>query len=95
MLVQVTFRVSDLEASRRFYCTVLGREPEGEGCLHWDEFSIAPIEHDRPVTRTVHVAFAAKSRQDVDGFWRRGVDAGYESDGDPGLRPQYSSDYYG
>ena len=24
-----------------------------------------------------------------------GVDAGYESDGEPGLRPQYSEDYYG
>ena len=28
-------------------------------------------------------------------FWRRGVDAGYRSDGEPGLRPQYRPDYYG
>jgi catechol 2,3-dioxygenase-like lactoylglutathione lyase family enzyme len=91
----VTIRVSDLEASRRFYRTVLAREPEGNEFLEWDEFSIAPAEHDRPVTRNLHVAFAAVSRHEVDAFWRRGVDAGYESDGDPGLRPQYRSDYYG
>jgi catechol 2,3-dioxygenase-like lactoylglutathione lyase family enzyme len=91
----VTIRVSDLEASRRFYRTVLGREPEGDEFLEWDEFSIAPAEEDRPVTRNLHVGFAASSRGDVDAFWRRGVGAGYESDGDPGLRPQYTPDYYG
>jgi catechol 2,3-dioxygenase-like lactoylglutathione lyase family enzyme len=31
----------------------------------------------------------------VDAFWRRGVDAGYRSDGEPGVRPQYTPDYYG
>jgi predicted lactoylglutathione lyase len=31
----------------------------------------------------------------VDSWWRRLVDAGYESDGEPGLRPQYSASYYG
>ena len=95
MFDHVTIRVSDLEASRRFYRTVLGREPEGDEFLEWDEFSIAPVENDRPVTRHLHVAFAAASRPEVDAFWRRGVDGGYESDGDPGPRPQYSPDYYG
>ena len=32
---------------------------------------------------------------DVDTFWRAGVDAGYESDGEPGPRPIYGDDYYG
>jgi catechol 2,3-dioxygenase-like lactoylglutathione lyase family enzyme len=91
----VTIRVSDLEASLRFYRTVLGREPEGDEFLEWDEFSIAPVEDDHPLTRNLHVAFAAESRHDVDSFWRRGVDAGYRSDGEPGLRPQYTPDYYG
>ena len=40
-------------------------------------------------------AFAAESRPEVDAFWRRGVDAGYTSDGEPGLRPQYHPNYYG
>jgi catechol 2,3-dioxygenase-like lactoylglutathione lyase family enzyme len=95
MFDHVTIRVSDLEASRRFYATVLGREPEGGEFLEWDDFSIAPAEEDRPLTRHLHVAFAVQSREDVDGFWRRGVDAGYRSDGEPGLRPQYHPNYYG
>jgi catechol 2,3-dioxygenase-like lactoylglutathione lyase family enzyme len=91
----VTIRVSDLAASRAFYSTALARRPRGEEFLEWDDFSVAPVEDDRLLTRHVHVGFAARSRDEVDGFWRRGVDSGYRSDGEPGLRPQYSSDYYG
>jgi catechol 2,3-dioxygenase-like lactoylglutathione lyase family enzyme len=95
MLDHVTIRVSDLEESKRFYSTVLGRGPDGEEYFEWGDFSIAPTEVERPVTRHLHVAFAAPSPDDVNGFWRRGVDAGYQSDGEPGLRPQYVADYYG
>jgi catechol 2,3-dioxygenase-like lactoylglutathione lyase family enzyme len=95
MFDHVTIRVSDLDASTRFYETVLQREPEGEEFLEWDEFSIAPVEDDRPLTRHLHVAFASESRRDVDDFWRRGVDAGYPSDGEPGVRPRYHPSYYG
>jgi catechol 2,3-dioxygenase-like lactoylglutathione lyase family enzyme len=91
----VTIRVSDLEASVGFYRTVLGRDPTGGEFLEWDAFSIAPAKHDRPATRNLHVGFAAASRVEVDAFWRRGVEGGYESDGDPGPRPQYTPDYYG
>lgn len=95
MLDHVTIRVSDLAASKAFYSTVLAREPEGDEFLEWDDFSIAPVEEDRPLTRHLHVAFAAPSHDEVDAFWRRGVDAGYRSDGEPGLRPQYDPEYYG
>jgi catechol 2,3-dioxygenase-like lactoylglutathione lyase family enzyme len=80
---RVTIRVSDLEASRRFYDLLLG--PTGE-------FS---FDEGPPVTRHLHIGFYARSHEEVDEFWRRGVDAGYESDGEPGLRPEYSADYYG
>ena len=95
MLDHVTIRVSDLEASKRFYATLLQREPEGEEFFEWDDFGIARADSDLPVTRHLHVAFAAESRPEVDAFWRRGVDAGYTSDGEPGLRPQYHPNYYG
>jgi catechol 2,3-dioxygenase-like lactoylglutathione lyase family enzyme len=95
MFDHVTIRVSDLEASRRFYRTVLGGEPEGDEFFEWDEFSIAPLEDDRPLTRQLHIAFAVETKDEVEGFWRRGVEAGYRSDGEPGLRPQYHRDYYG
>jgi catechol 2,3-dioxygenase-like lactoylglutathione lyase family enzyme len=91
----VTMRVSDRATSRRFYETLLG-EPTfaGEASEAWNDFSIAEAD-GVPVTRNVHVAFAARSREEVDAFWQRGVDAGYRSDGEPGLRPQYKRDYYG
>ena len=94
MFDRVTIRVSDLEAARRFYTTVLG-EPlhRFETYDRWDDFEIAA--DGKPVTRNVHVGFVARSRDEVDEFWRHGVDAGYRSDGKPGARPQYSADYYG
>jgi catechol 2,3-dioxygenase-like lactoylglutathione lyase family enzyme len=96
----VTIRVSDREASVRFYETVLrtlgiGQTHGGEDLAEWDDFSLAAAEGGHPVTRHLHVGFVAPSREHVDRFWRVGVAAGYESDGEPGLRPQYSEDYYG
>ena len=95
MFDHVTIRVSDRGASRRFYEALFEREPRGSKYLEWDEFGIAQADADHPVTRHLHVGFAAESRDEVDAFWRRGVDAGYESDGEPGLRPEYHPNYYG
>ena len=95
MFDHVTIRVSDLAASKRFYETVLQREPEGEEFLEWDDFGIAQADGEHSVTRHLHVGFAAPSREEVDAFCRRGVEAGYRSDGEPGLRPEYHPDYYG
>jgi catechol 2,3-dioxygenase-like lactoylglutathione lyase family enzyme len=86
----VTIRVSDLAASRRFYETVLTATG-----IEWDDWSIVPAAAGEPVTRGLHVGFGAESRDDVDAFWRIGVDAGYESDGEPGPRTEYGPDYYG
>lgn len=95
MFDHVTIRVSDLEASRRFYRTLLGRDPDGDKYLEWADFGIAQADDEHPVTRHLHVGFAARSREEVDAFWRTGVDAGYASDGEPALRPQYDPNYYG
>ncbi|HEU5477393.1 MAG TPA: VOC family protein [Gaiellaceae bacterium] len=87
MFDRVTVTASDLVASRRFYEAVLEGVPDG--------LSLAAADADSPPTRHLHLAFAAFSRDEVEAFWRRGVDAGYPSDGDPGLRPQYDPNYYG
>jgi len=87
MFARVTVTASDLAASRRFYETVLAALPGKP----WDAFS---VEEGEP-TRHLHIAFAAPSQEDVDRFWRAGVESGYTSDGEPGLRPQYTPDYYG
>jgi catechol 2,3-dioxygenase-like lactoylglutathione lyase family enzyme len=96
MLDHVDIRVSDRDASRRFYTTVLG-EPSysDEGFDEWSDFGIVEADGEHPVTRHLHVAFTAPSHDEVDAFWRRGVEAGYASDGEPGLRPQYDPNYYG
>jgi catechol 2,3-dioxygenase-like lactoylglutathione lyase family enzyme len=96
----VTIRVSDREASERFYETVLDaigidKTHSGEHFAEWKDFSLAEATDDHPVTRGLHVGFAARSREEVDAFWRSGVEAGYRDDGAPGLRPQYTDDYYG
>jgi catechol 2,3-dioxygenase-like lactoylglutathione lyase family enzyme len=86
----VTIRVSDPEASRRFYDTVLsviGSE--------WNDFSVLEADAEMPVTRGLHIGFGAPSRDLVDAFWQAGVDAGFQSDGEPGPRPEYGDDYYG
>jgi catechol 2,3-dioxygenase-like lactoylglutathione lyase family enzyme len=93
----VTIRVSDRDASERFYRTVLStlgieQTDEVDDFVEWDEFSIIG---DEPVTRGLHIGFAAASHEEVDAFWRAGTDAGYRDDGTPGPRPQYVSDYYG
>jgi catechol 2,3-dioxygenase-like lactoylglutathione lyase family enzyme len=96
MFDHVTIRVSDRVASRRFYALLLGEPTHaGERFDEWNDFSLAEADAGHPVTRHLHVAFASPSREAVDAFWRRGTDAGYTGDGEPGLRPQYHPDYYG
>ena len=96
----VTIRVSDLEASRRFYAlatSTLGFDDEkvGETYVEWWDFSIARATADKPVTRGLHVAFVATSRRAVDEWWRVMTEAGYADDGAPGVRAIYHADYYG
>ncbi len=102
MFDHVTIRAADIAASKRFYDTTLatlGLESTGAGtdgaALRWREFEVAPARPDRPPTRNLHLAFVAASREDIDEFWRVGIEAGYEDAGAPGERPQYTPDYYG
>jgi catechol 2,3-dioxygenase-like lactoylglutathione lyase family enzyme len=96
----VTIRVSDRAATEPLYVTVLrtlGIEQlhSDEHYAEWDDFGLSQTSAEKPVTRNAHVAFRASSREHVDEFWRVGTAAGLRDDGEPGLRPQYSEDYYG
>jgi catechol 2,3-dioxygenase-like lactoylglutathione lyase family enzyme len=96
----VTIRSSDRDASEAFYATVLstlGIEQTHSDAhfAEWNDFSLAAATREQPVTRRLHVAFVAPSREHVDEFWRVGAAAGYRDDGEPGPRPQYRYDYYG
>ena len=100
MFDHVTIRVSDRAASERFYDTVL--TPLGVDNTYrtgtfaeWQDFSLTGAEDGHPITRGLHVAFVAPSREQVDAFWQAGTGAGFTDDGAPGPRPQYRDDYYG
>jgi catechol 2,3-dioxygenase-like lactoylglutathione lyase family enzyme len=100
MFDHVTLRVGDRTASERFYDTVLGtleiaKTYSGDELAEWNDFSIAQADDDHPVTRGVHLGFVAPTPDHVDEFWRAGTAAGHRDDGEPGPRPQYTSDYYG
>jgi catechol 2,3-dioxygenase-like lactoylglutathione lyase family enzyme len=96
----VRIRVSDREASERFYDLVLEVVGIDEGLsrelfTEWADYSLAEATAWNPVTRGLHVGFGAPSRERVDEFWQTAVGAGYQSDGEPGPRLEYGDDYYG
>lgn len=100
MFDHVTIRVTDRASSERFYDLVLNalgidQSYRTSAFSEWQDFLLTAADDAHPPTRRVHIAFAAPSRQHVDGFWRAGTDGGYPDAGQPGPRPQYRDDYYG
>lgn len=93
--------VSDLAAARRFYEAVLKTLEipiggEGEGFFWADEFVVS--SKDSPaaqghVTGRAHFAFQAKSRAQVEAFYKAALAAGGRDNGKPGERP-YHPGYY-
>jgi catechol 2,3-dioxygenase-like lactoylglutathione lyase family enzyme len=100
MFDHVALRASDRMASREFFDTVLstvggGPRKSATNLDQWRDFLVAGATAERPPTRNAHVAFVTRSEDEVDSFWQAGTGAGYRSDGEPGIRPQYGSGYYG
>ncbi len=100
MFDHVGIRVSDLDASERFYRTVLsvlGAELShaDTALLEWGEWAISPTDREHPLTRGLHVGFRASDHAAVDAFWRAGIEGGYPDDGEPGPRSIYGPGYYG
>jgi catechol 2,3-dioxygenase-like lactoylglutathione lyase family enzyme len=109
----VDIRVSDFDASRRFYEAVLeplgfrvtSDRPDPNGSREasfggdgLDQFAIhepSSAPGQDTVTRGAHIAFQASGAAAVDAFHAAALAIGAESIGEPGLRPQYSEDYYG
>jgi catechol 2,3-dioxygenase-like lactoylglutathione lyase family enzyme len=94
----VHLRVSDLEASKRFYRAVLeavGRELT----LDREEFFGADelfVSADGPVTGNLHIAFQAPDEETVQRFHAAALSAGGRDNGAPGERgyhPGYYSAY--
>jgi catechol 2,3-dioxygenase-like lactoylglutathione lyase family enzyme len=100
MFDHVTIRVTDRDASERFYDTVLAplgidRTYRTGTFSEWGDFSLTGADQAHPPARRLHAGFVAPSHEQVEDFWRTGTEAGYTDDGAPGPRPEYGSDYYG
>jgi len=64
---------------------MIGRK--GEGQLWFGSFGGSP--------GPIHIAFAAKTREQVRQFYAAAIAAGGKDNGAPGLRPHYHANYYG
>jgi len=104
MFDHVKFGVSDFAASKAFFLKAL--EPLGvtvaaEGVPTYGIELVRPDSNASLVLHQteekpahLHLAFVAENRRQVDAFYRAALQAGGKDNGPPGLRPQYSGNYY-
>jgi catechol 2,3-dioxygenase-like lactoylglutathione lyase family enzyme len=90
----VQIGVRDRDASVGFYTAVL--ETLGIPTL-WEneqgaQFANLVVSATAEAGSPVHIAFVADSRDQVEAFYRVGLEAGGRDNGPPGVREQYSSD---
>ena len=95
----------DIEASKRFYDTVLGvlgftRQMEygdfiGYGSEGKPDFWIGRFDGQPPVQREMHVAFQAADAATVRAFHAAAVELGAEVLHEPRMWPEYHHGYYG
>ena len=62
--------------------------------LSVDDTSSLCIRRGGEKSGHLHLAFTADSRQQVDAFYRAALEAGGKDNGPPGLRPNYTGQYY-
>lgn len=72
----------------------LGREEKPDFWLSEAKSGGASEEQALGIT-PVHICFAARSRAEVDAFYRAALAAGGRDNGAPGVRAQYHPTYYG
>ncbi|HEV2300707.1 MAG TPA: VOC family protein [Stellaceae bacterium] len=105
MIDHVSIGVRDLARSKRFYDSALA--PLGYRCLSagaqalgygrdMAQLWIMAAEHPVPADARsgLHVCFGAPDAGAVEGFHKAALAAGGRDNGGPGLRPEYSPDYY-
>ena len=96
LIDHVHLRVSDLEASKRFYKAVLeaiGRRVTGESERHLNSDELWIDAADEAGVSKVHLAFQARDREAVKRFHEAGLAAGGRDNGAPGER-DYHPGYY-
>ncbi len=103
MFDHVKFGVSDYATSKAFYLKALA--PLGvTDVTEWPPNGVELSQPDGNVSLCLfqtdekpahlHLAFVAENREQVQAFYRAALEAGGKDNGPPGLRPQYSGNYY-
>lgn len=102
MFDHVVFSVSNYEQGKHFFLNVL--QPIGVTIVSENELGVELCQPDNDTSLCIrrdekqiaplHLAFTAKSRQQVQDFYRAALLAGGQDNGAPGLRPQYHANYY-
>ena len=103
MYDHIGLRVKDMDASIRFYAAVLAPlgyvlGPKGDGYAGFgpkDSPGLWLHARKGPAVAGAHVAFKAPNRAAVERFHAEALKAGGKDNGKPGLRTDYSPDYYG
>lgn len=104
MFDHVKFGVRDYAASKAFYLQALaplGVVAGGEGepsygielCADGQIATLCLFQTDEQPAH-LHLAFAARTREQVDAFYRAALAAGARDNGPPGLRQRYHANYY-
>lgn len=103
----VSVGVNDVARAKAFYdplMKLLGlrvRQADEESVDYGDDsglvFSLeTPVDKKRATPGNgVHIAFTARDRDAVNGFYELALRLGGRDAGPPGTRPEYSADYYG
>jgi catechol 2,3-dioxygenase-like lactoylglutathione lyase family enzyme len=107
MIDHLGITVSDFDASKAFYDKAMA--PLGASLLmvvppeYTGGVKVGGYGRERPTfwmqegerqRDHQHVAFTARSRPEVDGFYAASIAAGGRDNGGPGLRPMYHPNYY-
>jgi catechol 2,3-dioxygenase-like lactoylglutathione lyase family enzyme len=71
-----------------------GRDGKPELWIGVGPASFHKPEHLKVIT-PMHVALVARSRDEVQAFYRAAIEAGGRDFGGPGLRPEYHPNYFG
>ena len=105
MFDHVSIGVADVSRAKRFYDAVL--QPLGYRCLSegadslgyggqsvalWVNKASRPVSPDQ--NSGLHFCFAAPTRKGVDAFHKAALANGGRDNGAPGIRADYSADYY-
>jgi catechol 2,3-dioxygenase-like lactoylglutathione lyase family enzyme len=102
MYDHIGLKVRSLDAAVRFYaaaleplgCVLCSRDDSGAGLGPPGQPLLWLYPNPGPAGTGTHMAFRAHNRAAVERFHKAGIAAGGRDNGRPGVRPDYSTDYY-